>query len=314
MKFLDRIKSLFFSACRFLRRPRGLTLVLTYLLTALFITAAMLMLLVDFEGNLLSVLAYTSFGLAAVFLGYTVYTVVIYAPGFKSRVITLIESNPTTRRLKENWGFRTIVTASVSLIMSFAYACFNGALGIAEGSIWFGALSAYYIFLALMRGGLLLYHGTKKDYGSEARRRAINYRNCGIKLLILNAALSSAIAQMIFDDRGFSYKDWLIYAFAAYAFYKITMAIINVFKAKKQDDLTIQAIRNVNLVDAAVSILALQTALLHTFGGTGGEINISTFNTLTGSAVSLFSIGLSIYMIIKGNKTAKEIKEQNAGR
>ena len=129
---------------------------------------------------------------------------------------------------------------------------------------------------------------------------------CGILLLILYAALSSAIAQMIFDDRGFSYKDWLIFAFAAYAFYKIIMAVRNAIKARRQDDLTIQAIREINLVDAAVSILALQTALLHTFGD--GSVDISLFNTLTGSVVSIFSVGLSIMMIVRGHKKIKELK------
>ena len=78
------------------------------------------------------------------------------------------------------------------------------------------------------------------------------------------------------------------------------MAIYNLFKARKQDDLTVQAIRNINLMDAAVSILALQTALLNTFSGEG--VNISLFNTLTGSVVSLFTLGLGVFMIIKANK------------
>ena len=124
--------------------------------------------------------------------------------------------------------------------------------------------------------------------------------------MILNAALSSAIAQMIFDDRSFEYKDWLIYAFAAYAFYKIIMSVRNAIKARRQDDLTIQAIREINMVDAAVSILALQTALLHTFSDPG--MDISLFNTFTGTAVSLFSLGLSVSMIVRGSKIIKEIE------
>lgn len=287
-------------------RPKGALLVLTYVLTVVFITAAMLMLFVEYEGTILEILAYTSFGFAAVSLAYSVYTIVIYAPGLKGRVYKLLMSNRLSRTLMENWGFRTILTSTFALVMSIFNSVLNAYLGISERSIWFGALAAYYIFLALMRSGLLVYHRTKKDYESEGITRAKRYMFCGILLLILNAALSSAIAQMIFDDRGFSYKDWLIFAFAAYAFYKIIMAIINAIKARRQDDLTIQAIREINLVDAAVSILALQTALLHTFGD--GSIDISLFNTLTGSAVSIFSVGLSIMMIVRGHKTIKELK------
>lgn len=287
-------------------RPKGALLVLTYVLTVVFITAAILMLFVEYEGTLLEILAYTSFGLAAVSLAYSVYTIVIYAPGLKDRVYNLLMSNRLSRTVMENWGFRTILTSTFALAMSIFNSVLNAYLGITERSIWFGALAAYYIFLALMRSGLLVYHRTKKDYESEGLTRAKRYMLCGILLLILNAALSSAIAQMIFDDRGFSYKDWLIFAFAAYAFYKIIMAVRNAIKARRQDDLTIQAIREINLVDAAVSILALQTALLHTFGD--GSIDISLFNTLTGSAVSIFSVGLSIMMIVRGHKTIKELK------
>lgn len=287
-------------------RPKGVLLVLTYVLTVVFITAAILMLFVEYEGTPLEILAYTSFGLAAVSLAYSVYTIVIYAPGLKDRGYNLLMSNRLSRTVMENWGFRTILTSTFALVMSIFNSVLNAYLGISERSIWFGALAAYYIFLALMRSGLLIYHRTKKDYETEGLTRAKRYMLCGILLLILNAALSSAIAQMIFDDRGFSYKDWLIFAFAAYAFYKIIMAVRNAIKARRQDDLTIQAIREINLVDAAVSILALQTALLHTFGD--GSIDISLFNTLTGSAVSIFSVGLSIMMIVRGHKKIKEHK------
>lgn len=290
-----------------LKRPKGWTLALAYILTAVFVTAALLMLLVGYEASALAIVAYFSFACAAITFGYSVYTVVIYAPGLKGRISDFLERGEFTRRLVHNWGYRTVVTASLSLLMSTAYAVFNGVLGITSRSIWYGALAAYYICLAAMRGGLLAHH-SKRGYDEDAALiRAKNYFKCGIVLLILNAALSSAIAQMIFDDRGFEYKDWIIYAFAAYAFFKITMSIFNAIKAGKQENLTIRAIREINLVDGAVSILALQTALLHTFAT--GEVDISLFNTLTGSAVSIFSVGLSIYMIVKGRDYYKLTKE-----
>ena len=289
-----------------LLKPKGWLLAFIYILTLVFITAALLMLFVDYEGNALAILAYASFGFAGVSFAYSVYTIVIYAPELKGRILSLLTSKEITRRLLHNWGFRTVVTSTFSFGMSVFSSVTNAYLGISERSIWFGALAAYYIFLALMRSGLLLYHKRKKDFENESLLRAKKYRTCGIWLLVLNTTLSSAIAQMIFDDRSFEYKDWLIYAFAAYAFYKIIMAVRNAIKARAQDDLTIQAIREINMVDGAVSILALQTALLHTFSD--ASVNISLFSTLTGSAVSLFSLGLSISMIVRGSKIIKEIK------
>lgn len=289
-----------------LKKPKGGSLALTYILTIIFIALAMAFLIIDYVGTPLEILAYTSYGLAGVGLFYSVYTIVIYAPGLRGRVMKRLMEVEFTRLMIKNWGFRTVVTSTVSFAMTLFSSITNAYLGISERSIWFGALAAYYIFLAFMRSGLLIYHRKKRDFESEGLTRAKKYMRCGILLLILNAALSSAIAQMIFDDRSFEYKDWLIYAFAAYAFYKIIMSVRNAIKARRQDDLTLQAIREINMVDAAVSILALQTALLHTFSD--ATVDISLFNTLTGSAVSLFSVTLSIMMIVRGSKIIKEIK------
>lgn len=289
-----------------LKKPKGGILALTYILTIIFIALAMAFLIIDYVGTPLEILAYTSYGLAGVGLFYSVYTIVIYAPGLRGRVMKRLMEVEFTRLMIKNWGFRTVVTSTVSFAMTLFSSITNAYLGISERSIWFGSLAAYYIFLAFMRSGLLVYHRKKRDFESEGLTRAKKYMRCGILLLILNAALSSAIAQMIFDDRSFEYKDWLIYAFAAYAFYKIIMSVRNAIKARRQNDLTLQAIREINMVDAAVSILALQTALLHTFSD--ATVDISLFNTLTGSAVSLFSITLSIMMIVRGSKIIKEIK------
>lgn len=54
---------------------------------------------------------------------------------------------------------------------------------------------------------------------------------------------------------------------AAYTTYKIIMSAINFSKAKKNGNLSVKMLRNVNLVDALVSVLSLQYALVMTFGG-----------------------------------------------
>ena len=185
-------------------------------------------------------------------------------------------------------------------------------MGIVNRSIWYGALAAFYIALAFIRGGVLTYHskkiGKQKNTQNDEYVKAKVYRNSGIITLILNIALSAVIAQMIFSDAHFTYIGWTIFAYAAYAFYKITMSIISFIRAHKQTDLTVRAIRNINLVDSLVSILALQTALLTMFSEEG--VNISLMNTLTGIAVSVISISIGIYMIVSANKKMKELQKE----
>ena len=264
-------------------------------------------LLVTGSYSKLGVVAYLIFGLAGLTLAYGVYLLIIILPTAKNKIVKWLHKHDFTYMLLKNYNFRTLIFTILSFVMSVFFSVFNGYMGIAYSSIWYGALSAYYVMLAFLRGGVLLYHGKRvgKDNATKDEiSQATLYRNSGIVLLVLNVALSCAIAQMIFDDAHFEYAGWTVFAYAAYAFYKITTAIINIFKANKHGDLTVQAVRNVNLADATVSILALQTALLATFND--GSLDASVMNTATGIAVSVFCIGMAIYMIVTSNKKLKE--------
>ena len=121
------------------------------------------------------------------------------------------------------------------------------------------------------------------------------------------AAISLAVAEMISEDKTFEHAGLMIYASATYTFYKITVAIINIVKAKKQTDMTVQAIRNINMADALVSMLALQTSLLHAFSDeNGNEIGFDkTLNGVTGLVVCALVLALGIYMIINAQKKLK---------
>ncbi|MBQ4053289.1 MAG: hypothetical protein IJD33_03015 [Clostridia bacterium] len=293
--------------------PPTFVKVLTFIITLVSATLSLVMVGLGLETGALAIIAYILFGVAGVSLAYSVYLIIPLFPKIKNGIITWLESREFTRLILRNFGFRTVIFAIGSFLMSLLFSGFNAYMGIKNRSIWYGALAAFYIALAFLRGGVLAYHknkiGKKTQSQNDEYIKAKVYRNSGIITLVLNIALSSAIAQMIFSDAHFTYIGWTIFAYAAYAFYKITTSIISFIKAHKQDDLTVRAIRNINLVGALVSILALQTALLTMFSE--GEINISLFNTLTGSVVSLLSIGIGIYMIVSANKKMKEVQKEN---
>ena len=283
---------------------------LTFIVTILSATLSLIIVSLGFENGALSIISYILFGIAGVSLAYSVYLLIPLFPKMKSGIIRWLEKREFTRLLLRNFGFRTVIFSIGSFSMSLLFSGFNAYMGIKNRSIWYGALAAFYIALALLRGGVLLYHKRKKGNEQNDEYNKIKvYKNSGIITLILNVALSSAIAQMIFSSAHFTYMGLTIFAYAAYAFYKITMSIIALIKAHKQEDLTVRAVREINLVDALVSILALQTALLTTFSE--GNTNISLFNTLTGIVVSALSISIGIYMIVSANKKMKELKKEN---
>ncbi|MDE7337421.1 MAG: hypothetical protein K2N32_04830, partial [Clostridia bacterium] len=76
----------------------------------------------------------------------------------------------------------------------------------------------------------------------------------------------------------------------------------NIVRAKKHSDMTVKAIRNINLADAAVSVLALQTSMMRSFGQGEPAGFSATMNAITGSAVFAFVFALGIFMVLKSKK------------
>lgn len=207
--------------------------------------------------------------------------------------------------------FRARVFTSISLLISIAYAGFNGVMAIVSQSIWFGALSGYYVLLMILRGSVLMGHDKKLPFDIiSAQKAEINklkvYRSVGVVLLAIIIALSFAVAQMVESKKSFEYVGLMIYAGAVYTTTKVTIAIVNFVKVKKKQDIALEAIRNINLTDAAVSVLALQTAMFKAFSQ-GADNAVA--NAITGAAVCLLILGLGICMIIKSTMAIRRLRE-----
>lgn len=295
-----------------IKHPHGWQLLLFYIFTAICIAGAIVFSIVGLDKSY-GFVTYIFYALAAVTFGYTIYTLIIFVPKLKQNTVTLIKKNGFTNRLYEQYGFRTIIFAIVSLIISLGNAVINGTIGIIYFSVWYCALGGYYLLLSTMRGGVLLYHRKKKKYSeneSETQvkiRETKTYRMCGIWLILLPVALSAAIWEMVASDRAFVHAGIMIYAAAAYTFYKVTMSIINFFKARKGDEITVRAIRNVNLADALVSILALQTAMFHEFSP---EESLGFANAIMGAIVCALTAAIGIFMLVKGSIKIKKLKAE----
>ena len=134
----------------------------------------------------------------------------------------------------------------------------------------------------------------------------MTYRNTGICVLVFNLALAGAIGQMIFSRRAFVYVGLMIFAMAAFSFWKITVSILGIFKARKHNDYSTQSLRNLNLTDAMVTLYGLQTALIATFSATEGG-DMGYMNMITGIVVTVLSLALGVYMIIKSSKELKKL-------
>lgn len=264
------------------KKPRLWFLLLIYFLTTLACGGTILVLCLGIDG----VPAYILYGFAALLLAYSIYTIVKFAPKIKRGTVALIYRFGFTKRLVGERDFRTLITSTASLVLNVAYSIFNIVIAIISHSLWYGAIGIYHLLLIAMRSDVLLSRNSQKKS---------SYIRCASFLAILSLFLSLAVWQMISKDLAFVRFGWTIYAYAAFAFYKITMAIIGFVKSRK-NLLVTRALRFISLADASVSILTLQTSLLYTFGGEG--VNKGAFNAITGAVVCALTFGLGIAMII----------------
>ena len=205
--------------------------------------------------------------------------------------------------------FRTETSLYQGLFINLLYVIMKFCSGIYYRSVWFLSLSFYYLLLAVMRSSLLHYvRSRKEDKVSECKR----YRLCGIILLLMNQALVAVVVIAVRQNKGFEYAGLLIYAMALYAFYSITVAIINVVKFRKYGSMVMSAAKVINLTAALVSMLSLETAMIAQFGGDDFAFR-QVMTSATGAGVCVIVLGMAVYMIIRSTKILKNINKGQGG-
>ncbi|MBQ7912541.1 MAG: hypothetical protein IJ308_02205 [Clostridia bacterium] len=288
-----------------IKNPKPWLIVLAFVGTAVFGGFSVISLFLDIERAWFDILSYICYGFAAVFLAYAVYICVRILPKLYRSGKEKLRAHKWFGRLIDDYGLRTVVFAGVSTALTLAFAIYHGVTAILVRSVWYGALAAYYVLLIGMRGGIVFYHGRKRGKERDGQLETRKYRNCGIAMSTTILVLSVAVAQMVATGAAFERPGLMIYVVAAYTFYKVTMSIVHFVKAKRQDDFTVEALRNVNVADAAVSLLALQTSMLKSFS----EGGLDYVNAITGGGVCALVFGLGIYMIIRGSRAMKKRKK-----
>lgn len=204
--------------------------------------------------------------------------------------------------------FRARVSLYSGLAINLFYAVFKCATGVFFRSAWLWAIGIYYVMLSAIRFTLLrnVRITDKKEHADE--RKIHEYKSarlCGIMMLALNAAMSGMTIQMVLQNRFYEYKGYIIYISAAYAFYCLIAAIVNVVKFAKINNPLLSAAKTISLASALMSIFALQTAMFSSFGG--GEEFQRLMNSIVGGAVCFSVICMSAFMVIRANYKLKQL-------
>ena len=248
------------------------------------------------------------YGFTALSLSYSIYAAVRWVPKVKLAAKTRLSRNKYAGTFLASYTVRTVVYSSLSTLLDFAYVVVNGVTAIRYHSVWYYALAAYYFALMVIRLFVILCAGQGlKKYGKESRafdERKLNiYLISGVALLLLEASLSGVITLMIVLPKETQTGFVLAIANAAYTFTRVILAIVNKVKSGKRQEPVTQALRNLNLTDALVSLFSLQITLS---AAVGGDLPLQ-MNGLVGFAVCFFTACLGIYMIFDGVRRKKKL-------
>lgn len=210
-------------------------------------------------------------------------------------------------------AFRETASIYQGLVANTLYAIFRGITAFLFHSVWFGAISAYYFFLCIIRLFLVLYVRRLKQHRTDLGEQMIfefkGYRFCGFLMLLLNSAMAGMAVLMIRDNLHYEYPGYVIYFSALYTFYSAITATVNIFRFRKLKSPILSASKAITFTGAAMSVMALQTAMIARFGG-DDPIFQRTANTITGSVVCFGSVIIAFILIIRGTYNIKKLRKR----
>jgi MFS family permease len=247
-----------------------------------------------------SAVVYCSYALSA----YALAVLCAKAPAMVRAIKRLKAENRYVSRYVADVHLRVRLSLYASLIWNTAYAVFQ--LGLGFYHVWFYALAAYYILLAVMRF-FLLREVRSFTPGENRVQELRRYRFCGVVLLWMNLALAVIVFYIAWQNRGFQHHPITTIAMAAYTFTSLTLAIVNVVKYRKYQSPVLSASKAISLAAACVSMLTLETAMLTAFGGQDDGEFRQIITALTGAAVCLLVLIMAVYMIVRSTREIKGV-------
>jgi len=238
---------------------------------------------------------------------YSLCALCVQLPSGIRRVKAWLREHPTISALLENQSFMFSFELYFEQFINFAYGIFKIVTGVLVGSAWVGADGIYNLTQALIQ----LFQILRRKNPGTITQQWKSYRVCGVLVLLMHLTLTGIVFQMINWNRYEDHAGYMIFATAAFAFYKIISSFIHVAKDRKHTHPIDSSVRMLELSQAIFAIFSLQASLLHTFGT--GESWEGLLNTVTGCVVCLMVASMGVYMIRRGNREIKKIQENQNG-
>ena len=251
-------------------------------------------------------IAYFSYVLSA----YTLTVVCARMPAIIKRAKKRVYKNKYANRYFTEKELRIRVSLYGGLLLNICFALFKVVMGILYQSKWLFAMAGYHTILSSMRF-LLVYRDQNNQKEETDQERWLwglhSYHVCGWLMLLLNIAISVIVVIVVLDKQAITYPGFMIYAIAAYTFYCLTMAIINMKRYWKRHNPVFSAVKRIEMAKALVSLFTLQVAMLTQFG-VAEALENRLANTATGSVVCVVITVMAVLMLTGVKKDYQKIK------
>lgn len=291
---LDKIKNF---TLKFIHPPVMLKIILT-------VISAILLFFTFRYGIEHSIIAYISYFVSA----YTLTVIVAGTPIIVRKGKRFIADNPYSSKIIGDTALRTRIGLYLGLFINLMFAIFKLFTGILYNSSWFISVAIYYFILGIAR--FMLLRGVRSTLKSDDDERQLTelkyYRLTGVLLFVLDLAITSMASYMIYQNETYYYPGVVIYATAAYTFYRLISSVANFIKQRHAKNPLISAAKSLNFATALMAIFSLQTAMFIQFGTK--PQNEQVLNSITGAIVCFAVLSMAIYMIIKSNRILKAKK------
>lgn len=248
-------------------------------------------------------IAYIAYGFSAYSLTLLVVWCIDLVQYLKRQKDRLVQENALVGRYVNDHYFHVYVSLCVSVAINLAFAVIKIAGAYLYASLWTGLIAGYYLLLCGLR--FYLMRRFVSDGEKNSKQEWKPYRNTAVLLLLLNLALTVVVYKIIWDGNSYTYPGYMIYAYAAYAFYCFGNSAYNVVKYRRLHSPLLSAAKAISMTTALVSVLSLQTAMLTEFG-TDGKAYWQLANGLTGTAVCLAVLFISIFMLVQYRRNQED--------
>ena len=104
------------------------------------------------------------------------------------------------KKLKNDYNKRTVIFAFLSMLAIICFTVYNGILGFLFDSIWHICIFAYYVFLLLIKGLLVIGISRKKIRSSQVIVVYITF----IMLIFLTIAMIAPAFLLVLDERTYN--------------------------------------------------------------------------------------------------------------